>query len=244
MSATTGVGIGTAAIVLATAWALGGPASDAPGADIPPASADMAREFSGTPAASPLAGAQAADVASLEEVLGAARGLDPLACELAAGGVQGFWPGRSHMVALAADRGAAERVQEGLRAARGPAGARVLVEALVDGDGCPARLALGLLDRVEPEAAAPLVRPLLSDGVPERRRRAALAMGAVDSHADREAVERLLADASSGVRIAAAWALGEISDPASIPALARVLAGDDEPAVRGMAAEALGEIAG
>ncbi len=244
MSATTGVGIGTAAIVLATAFALGGPASDAPGADIPPASADMAREFSGTPAAPPLAGAQAPDVASLEEVLGAARGLDPLACELAAGGVQGFWPGRSHMVALAADRGAAERVQEGLRAARGPAGARVLVQALVDGDGCPARLALGLLDRVEPEAAAPLVRPLLSDGVPERRRRAALAMGAVDSHADREAVERLLADASSGVRIAAAWALGEISDPESIPALARVLAGDDEPAVRRMAAEALGEIAG
>ena len=236
--------MGAAAIVLAAAWALAGGPSDA-AKDVPPAGADLARASSVSPAMPPLpGGAQVPDVASLEEILEAARGLAPLACELAAGGVQGFWPGRSHMVALAADRRAAERVQEGLRAARGPDGARVLVEALVVGDGCAARLALGLLDRVEPEAAAALIRPYLSDGVPERRRRAALAMGAVDSHADREAVERLLADATSGVRVAAAWALGEISDPASIPALARVLAGDGEPAVRGTAAEALGEIAG
>lgn len=44
------------------------------------------------------------------------------------------------------------------------------------------------------------------------------------------------------MRINAAWALGEIEDAAAIPALTAVLRDDRDPAVRGMAAWALGHI--
>lgn len=242
-----------AALLLVLAWtALASDGSDRDGRDVPPATADLPRAQYAAPGAQKSmrfaswarAGAQGAEVEALEEVLAAAEGLQPIACELAAGGVRGYWPGRNARAVLSENAAAARRLDSGLEAARTDAGARILVEALLGTSGCRARLALGLLDRSEPTAAAPLLRGSLDDGQEDRRRRAALGLGAVESAPDRPALERLLADPASSVRIAAAWALGRIEDPAAIPALSRVLADDADPGVRGAAAEALGEIAG
>lgn len=243
--------LGGAAVLLLFAWtALGGGGPD--GGDVPPATPDLPRADYVTPASHPSIGlatmrtaAQGvADAQALEEILAAVDGMTPLACELAAGGVHGYWPGRRFRPLAGDGTRAARRLQAGVAAARTEAGAEALVESLLGGSGCRVRLALGLLDRAEPSLAAPLIRPHLTDSQADRRLRAALGLGAVESAPDRAALERLLGDEASDVRAAAAWALGEIEDPAAIPALSRVLAGDADPEVRGAAAEALGEIAG
>ncbi|HSM36402.1 MAG TPA: HEAT repeat domain-containing protein [Longimicrobiales bacterium] len=243
MTLPSGAGLGAAGLILAVAWAIGG---EEP-ADLPPASADLPRlttTVAGSTGGS--ARGQASDAGSLEEVLAAARGLDGLACELAARGVQqGIWFGgrRSHGRLTRPDASAAT-LEAGFRAARTQEGARVLIGSLLDEEGCPPRLALSLLDHAEPKGASALLRPILADTDPERRRRATLGIGAVDSEGDRVVLEELLNDGSPDVRIAATWALGEIEDAAAIPALTRVLADDADPRVRGAAAQALGEISG
>ncbi|MEN8376119.1 MAG: HEAT repeat domain-containing protein [Gemmatimonadota bacterium] len=241
-------------LLMAFAWsALGGGPN---GADaVPPATPDLPRAASAAPQGllggsrlsirrNPAGTRQGADPVALQELLRAVEGVPPIACELAAGGVHGFWPGRRSRALLAPDPGAAARLEAGLDAADTSEGARILVDALFNGAGCRARVALGLLDRAEPAHAAPLLRPALGDASPDRRRRAALGLGALESRADRRPLEGLLGDAVADVRIAAAWALGELEDPAAIPALSRALASDADAQVRGAAARALGEISG
>lgn len=188
--------------------------------------------------------AQAADVTALEELLAAADGLRGVACELVVRGMQDRWGGSRRPLKGASEGSLRDRIDAGVRAADSAEGARVLVEEFLGGSGCRADAAFGLLDRVEPEAATTPLRAALQASAVETRRRAALGLGAIDSHDDRLPLERLLADADPRVRTAAAWALGEIEEDASIPALTQTLSTDTDARVRRAAAHALGEIAG
>ena len=80
-------------------------------------------------------------------------------------------------------------------------------------------------------------------GAPATRAQAARELGAARAVEAAEALKGYLKDKDAQVRLACVWALGQIGDPNAI-ADVRVLLTDHAPAVRGAAAEALGNMPG
>lgn len=167
--------------------------------------------LNGAPAqpAAPAAGAPADSLAA--DLLARVRGLDPVACELAARAVRSRnWWGGPAEPAASDDPRVAEIVRWALDAG-GPGAVPVLAAGLADADPCVRRVAAIRLGRIEdPAATGALVRALGSPQAGEREA-AALGLGiAEDPEAVPALVRALEGDDSPRVRRAAAWALGEL----------------------------------
>ena len=236
MTTAAGTTLGGLALIFVLAWAAGDGRSE-DGARPGEMAADTAL------ASGPASGGAAPWTTAATTTL-AADGMRGVACELVVRGMQDRWASSRRPLKDASEGSLGDRIEAGVRAADSAEGARILVEEFLGGSGCRADAAFGLLDRVEPDAAVTPLRAALQSSAVETRRRAALGLGAIDSHDDRLPLERLLADDDPRVRTAAAWALGEIEEEASIPALTQTLSTDRDAGVRRAVAHALGEIAG
>jgi len=145
------------------------------------------------------------------DLLARIRGLDPVACELAARALrwQNTWGG-------AADPAASDDPRVGAIVrwaldAGGPEAIPVLAEGIRDPDPCVRRVAAMRLGRIETPAAAERLRRALESTNPAEREAGALGIGVAEDAASIPAlVEALGRDESPRVRRMAAWALGEI----------------------------------
>lgn len=188
---------------------------------------------------------QVSDSAQVRALLEAARGTNPLVCDLAARTVDGrfgwssgggdFTPG-SLADSLGSD--VASWVHE---RKIDPATVPLLRAAIADQDWCVRRLAAPILGRVRDASAMQAMLGALAASDAGTREMAALALGFAD---DARAVTPLVArlrDESPRVRATAAWALGEIESKEAVRPLIDALR-DGDALVRESAAQALGEV--
>ena len=189
---------------------------------------------------------QRADSGRVHALLQAARGTNPVMCELAANVVDGrsgwgsgwddsFRAGGS-MDPVAADVASWVRHHD-VDATAVP----LLRAALADSDWCVRRLGAPLLARVHSESATQAMLAALTASDAGTREMGALALGFAD---DPRSVTPLIArlhDDSARVRATAAWALGELERRESVRPLIDAL-GDPDALVRESAARALGEV--
>jgi len=186
------------------------------------------------------------DTASLNRLLRAVRGVDPLLCELATRSVDthGWWSrwGPLSSDPLEVDSAAAALIAWIQRKHNDPAVVPRLRAALRDPDPCVRRIGGSFLGRVDHPAAVAALLDALADARAETRSVAALGLGLSDKAGLVEPLVRRLKDESPMVRRAAAWALGSLEDDAAIPPLIELLQRDADPRVRQAAAWAIGSI--
>jgi HEAT repeat protein len=176
-------------------------------------------------------------------VLQAARGADPLLCDLAALGLHSGWGwnGPEPLVGRSGDPEIAESIRW-MMEPRGAGEVAALRAALTDPDPCARQTAARLLGRSREPRAIEALRQALAAADPVTRETGALGLGVAEDEDSIDELARALRDDVASVRIAAAWALGQIESDAAIEPLIRSLESDPEPGVRAAAAWALGEI--
>ncbi len=123
----------------------------------------------------------------------------------------------------------------------GPAGIRVLIDALSDDDARLRLVIVDLLGEFGDTDAIPALASALRDPEPGVRSQAADALGKLGSESAVPDLLALLSDSDKDVRISAAWALGQIGHPSALDALLKLLH-DREWRTRWAAAQALWEI--
>ncbi len=195
--------------------------------------------------------AQHDDSAAVATILAAARGANPLLCDLAASaldqrlqwGNPPFWgdfhPGDYWL--RNPDPAVAASVRAAFRVLRDPGVIEPLRRALGDADACVRRLAAPLLGRTRHPQAVAALSAALRDTSPATRAAAVLGLGFAQSQPTVPQLIAALTDRAPAVRRLAAWALGEIANASAVPRLVQAL-GDAEPSVRATAAWALGQI--
>jgi len=186
------------------------------------------------------------DSARVHGLLQAARGANPVMCELAASvvdGRSGWWSGGDDgfRAGGSGDPVAREVVtwvrHEKLDATSVP----VLRAALGDSDWCVRRFAAPLLARIEGESARQAMLSALGAADAGTREVGALALGFAEVPGSVPPLVARLRDDSPRVRATAAWALGEIESREAVRPLIDAL-GDADALVRESAARALGEV--
>jgi hypothetical protein len=157
------------------------------------------------------------DSAAVGDLLRAARGADPLVCELARRTVdqQGGWgdddSGLSSVLGVGGARETPRVAAVLSRGRRAPDVVPPLRVALGDADPCVRRLAAPLLGRIEGERARDAMLGALRDPSPTTRHAAAIALGFARAPETRgPLLATLRTDAAAPVRAAAAWALGRL----------------------------------
>lgn len=177
-------------------------------------------------------------------VLGAVRGISPLACSLAANALENRW-GQNHLGG--ADAALLDSVQSVARTWATSNDAiddalPVLRRSLSDPDPCARRIAAELLARVENVGLATALRAELASAGAETREAAVLALGYAPRKSNEQALLIAATDRDVRVRRVAGWALGRTGDRAAVSPLSTLLR-DDDPIVRVNAALALGSLA-
>lgn len=188
---------------------------------------------------------QRSDSSQVRALLQAARGTNPLVCELAARTVDGRfgWSsgGGDFMPGGSADSLGRDVVSWVHEREIDPATVPLLRVAIADQDWCVRRLAAPILGHVRDASAMQVMLASLDAADAGTREMAALALGiADDAHATAALVARLRDD-SPRVRATAAWALGEIESKTAVRPLIDALR-DADALVRESAARALGEV--
>lgn len=183
------------------------------------------------------------DLPRVRALLDAARGVNAVACELAAVAVDGrSWSGsdgefRAGGSADSVARDIATWVHHDVDAATVP----LLRTAIADSDWCVRRFAAPLLGRVHDPSALQAMTAALGSSDATTREMGTLALGfAEDARTIPQLAARLHDDAPR-VRATAAWALGEIDRKEAARPLIDAL-GDSDASVRESAAQALGEV--
>ncbi len=213
---TLATALGAVATTVAVALTVAtGAAPAAPGG---PATAHAAQSGPGRARGpDPAAGADSVtDSAAVDQLLRAARGADPVLCELARRTVDqqgGWWGGGGELPGVlgAGSDSQPPRVVTAAvaRGARAPGVVPLLRVALGDADPCVRRLAAPLLGRVEGAPARDAMLAALRDPSPATRHAAAIALGFAGAPEARgPLVAALRTDPAPPVRAAAAWALG------------------------------------
>jgi hypothetical protein len=204
----------------------------------------------GVPAASARSLAQRAeldDTSAVVRLLGAVRGANPLACELATRMADGrnFWSSGSGGDMIAMDSAASALIHwVHDREHRDQRVVPRLAAGLRDADRCVQRVSAAVLAHVDHPSAGATLLAALDDGDTGIRAAAAVGLGLAESKTAVQPLIRRLKDASADVRRSAAWALGAIEDKAAMDALIEALERDADAGVRRAAAWALGEILG
>lgn len=179
----------------------------------------------------------------VQELLDAARGVNPLVCWYAADGVSGGFAGRLEGVPHPAlGRDVARRARALVRdTLDGSARTRVR-EALRSADACEREIATRLIgrDRRDFDSAElnAMLRELFDEQLSPARISAAIVAGLTVARDVVDAVHDALADANVEVRANSAWALGRIRNPDSARPLSAAL-NDTEPSVRAASITAL-----
>lgn len=201
----------------------------------------------GAPGAAEGPAPEAAQGGEAETLLGAVRGLHPVACALvlqSAG--NGWWgAGESEDAPALARRGEETarvlRWMDGRETAHTAADVATLDRALGDADACVRQVAARMLarDRMPGGVDALLAAVRGSDAA--RREAAIVGLGHAGDARAVGPLRGLLDDADPEVRGGAAWALGHTDSREAAEAV-RPVAGDREPRVRRAAARALGRL--
>lgn len=188
------------------------------------------------------------DTASLDRLLRAVRGADPLLCELATRSVDmhGWWSRWGPMSdnPLDGDSTAAAIISWIQRDHRDPRFVPRLSAGMRDADRCVRRLAGSFLGRVEHPAAIAALLGALDDQNSDTRYVAVIGLGLAEDSTALQPLIRRLRDESASVRRAAAWGLGSLENKAALLPLIEVLERDADPRVRQAAAWAIGQVTG
>jgi hypothetical protein len=183
------------------------------------------------------------DLPHVRALLEAARGVNAIACELAAVAVDGrSWSGsdgefRAGGSADSVARDLAALVHHDVDGAALP----LLRAAIADPDWCVRRLAAPLLGHIHDPAAVQAMTTALGASDASTREMAALALGFAEDARTMAALASRLRDDAPRVRATAAWALGEIDRKEAARPLIDALR-DSDALVRESAARALGEV--
>ncbi len=146
------------------------------------------------------------------DLIAGVRGLDPVACELAARAMHRNWGRGGPGEPASSDDPRVLAIIDWAMNEGGPGAVPVLGAALADPDPCARRIAAIRLGRVNDPAATRRLREALEGADPGQREVAALGLGVAEDDAALPAlVQALESDASPRVRRAAAWALGEMN---------------------------------
>ena len=185
------------------------------------------------------------DSAAALALVEAARGANPVMCELAARSVESQWGWGGDMGVRAPRDPAVRAAMDQTRGRRTPPGlVTQLAASLRDDDACVRRLAAPMLARMHTASANQALRVALQHERATTREAAALGLGFTGDPAVIPALLAGTQDAEVRVRVACAWALGEIEDARAVGALVRMLREDRDAEVRAAAAWALGNIEG
>lgn len=188
------------------------------------------------------------DTASLDRLLRAVRGADPLLCELATRSVDnhGRWSRWGPMSGnpLDGDSTAAAIISWIQRDHRDPRFVARLSAGMRDTDRCVRRVAGSFLGRVEHPSATAALLEALDDQSADTRFVAVVGLGLSEDSTALQPLVRRLSDQSADVRRAAAWSLGSLEKKAALLPLIDALNRDADARVRQAAAWAIGRVTG
>ncbi len=188
------------------------------------------------------------DTASLDRLLRAVRGADPLLCELATRSVDnhGWWSRWGPMSGnpLDGDSTAAAIISWIQRDHHDPRFVARLSAGMRDTDRCVRRVAGSFLGRVEHPAAVTALLAALDDQSADTRFVAVVGLGLSEDSTALQPLIRRLRDQSPDVRRAAAWSLGSLENKGALLPLIEVLDRDADARVRQAAAWAIGRVTG
>lgn len=162
-----------------------------------------------------------------EDLIGAVRGIDPVACRLVGRALENRW-GRGGVApwwTLPGDGGAdaTRSVTQALRGEVSPEQAPLLIESLGSVDDCERRVAAQLLGRISDTGLADRLGGVLRSGAPRARVGAALALGFGEWQTGVPALAGVMNDPDADLRATAAWALGRTEHVDAIAPLTAAL---------------------